>query len=189
MIAIIVSGRKKKPAPPPPPALKSANSVNEIEKPSPVVASPPLHTTDPQVDVQKQEPESIKQNQGRWSSVVNKSDAGIFGRFKPFLEYRQLVLLRKTAVVEPMTLGQLYKNEIFTNNESETSSESGDNEIVDVCECNQRNNIMRSLFGCNNCVNREQDSFEAKLNAHARSCRAAPLPLTVLFDNRAGELV
>lgn len=53
---MLVAGRKKKAAPPPPPVLKSASSVNDIQQPSPVVASPPVEVNMQVVSVEKSRP-------------------------------------------------------------------------------------------------------------------------------------
>lgn len=183
------SGRKKKPAPPPPPVLKSASSVDDIEKPSPVVASPePLvRRVESQLIVEEQIDEAVPVetdgNQG-------KSSRG-FGRklFKPFLEYRQLPKLspfngkRKIGQIEPLTLGQIYRDEVFVS--TIICDEDNDEDFV-TCDCKMK--TSRSLMSCNRYFFDEHSSFEDKLNAHAQSYQKKA-SLRIMYDNRMGELV
>lgn len=133
----------------------------------------------------------------------NQGRSFVFGRriFKPLLEYRQLPILSpfklRKVRNEPLTLGQLYKNDFIVSasvaKNCETSSESEDDDRLAECECTQRNKIsMRSLQSCDNFFDGDEDSFERKLNAHAKSFQSkpfAPLHLSIMFDNRVGEFV
>lgn len=186
LFLIKILGRKKKPAPPPPPVLKSASSVHDIEKPSPVVASP-----EPQVVHRVEQVEAIKEqsdgNQGR----------SYFRRkiFKPLLEYRQLPKLSPVNVqkteIEPFTLGQIYKNDVFVDT-FEDSDEEQTNDDDSSCDCQLKNSIsVRSLINCDQYIFDRQSTFEEKLLSHAQAYQSKTnlLPLSIMYDNRVGEFV
>lgn len=191
------SGRKKKPAPPPPPVLKSASSVQDIEKPSPVVASPEPQVVETPLIEEKPEVEVSGGNQGR-SRFARRM-------FKPFLEYRQLPILspfrgkstkqRATLALEQisqnstLTLGQIYREEVSTVTFADSDSDSDDEINTLSCECTLKNS--RSLLNFDSqCFVDEQSSFEDKLTAHAQSYQLkAPLHLSIMYDNRVGEFV
>lgn len=205
---MVVLGRKKKPAPPPPPVLKSASSVQEIEKPSPVVASLPsepqvveVHRVESRSIVEKQvsevverEPESAKQQpdeiQGRSTET-----AGFMRRriFRPFLEYRQLPTFKGNQI-KPLTLGQLYRNEtrsssVFHDSETDSDDEVLDTKASNYSRCSCREGYSRSLLSYNNYFRSDENSFEMKLNAHAKAYQNFPITLNIMFDNRIGKFV
>lgn len=141
--------------------------------------------------VEKQEPEHNQRQ-----SEDNQGRSSFLGKFKPLLEYRQLPILCKKSKNEPITLGQLYRNEISINSSnSETSSNVSDNEVMtDLCDCKSKSVIsLRSLYSNYDVSIDDQSTFETKLNAHAQSYQTnkkiMPENFSIMFDSRVGEFV
>lgn len=201
---LFVSGRKKKPAPPPPPVTHSASSVNSAEKPSPIVASQLPNSVETYVEPVNSAELQIVRNESKQVQLESGDHQGKFPEiirlrrklFRPLLEYRQLPLRSRKCMNVPLTLGQLYKNEIsteFIDCVSSSDEEISEDGVDDCKQCTERSKIsVKSFVRNQNYFDDTQDSFEMKLSSHTNLSmkrKVVPLDLKVLFDNRVGEYV